>query len=106
MNPLVSAFAAVVLAVPLMVVLLWLRGLVLLSFLAWFVAPVWPSLPPVPMYAAMGLVLLPQVLGIRHDTGDDKDRGPFASLARSTAVSLVTSGALWLMGAAVVWVSR
>jgi hypothetical protein len=95
----VAALAAILVAMVLNLPLLWIRALVLLAYVEWFVRPVFPSFPAIPAAVAMGLVLLPQVL--RHHKGESKkddEDGPWMSLAKVAGVSLITSGMLWVSG--------
>jgi putative effector of murein hydrolase LrgA (UPF0299 family) len=93
MGALAVVPAAVLVGLP----LLWLRALVLLAYVEWFVRPMFPAFPVVPVASAMGLLMLPAVVAPRKKTEADDD-GPWVTLAKSVAASLSTLGLAWVCG--------
>lgn len=78
--------------------LLWVRALVLLDYLRWFVDPL-VRVPRISSLAAMGLLLLPTVWSVAATTDRD-DRGPVVRVANGLSQSLLSSVMLWVVGAA------
>jgi hypothetical protein len=99
-----NSLAALAVAIPLGVLQIWMRALVLLSYVGWFVAPAW-TVPSIPVGAAMGLLMLPQVFGWKRSRDENDEGGPWQRLANSAFHSIATSGALYVVGALIWWLA-
>lgn len=99
-----KAFATkVALSYALMIPLVWLRAVVLLKFVEWFVAPV-VRVPPIPVTAAMGFLLIPLLWQLEREGTERPADGIGATAA--VVQNLLNTLGLWVAGALVSFVGR